>query len=91
MAITIEIPSVLRRFTNNASAIEVQARTVEEALHALIERHPALDKQLYAADRRRRRYVTIFVNSRDMRQIDEERTQLSDGDCVTLVACVAGG
>jgi molybdopterin converting factor small subunit len=38
-----------------------------------------------------RRFLNIYVNSEDIRFLDNETTALGDGDEVSIVPAVAGG
>ena len=47
MGITIHIPTPLRRFTSENGEVEVEGRTVGEALQDLTRRHPSLERHLF--------------------------------------------
>jgi sulfur-carrier protein len=92
MSITIEIPSALRRFTENRAAIEIaQAHDVHAAVGALVEQFPSLRKQLLAKDGGLFGFVGVFVNGRDIRQLTQASTPLHAGDIVSLIPAIAGG
>jgi molybdopterin converting factor small subunit len=38
-----------------------------------------------------RRFLNVYVNSEDIRFLDNQTTSLSDGDEVSIVPAVAGG
>ena len=89
--ITIQVPTSLRRFAEQRERLELQAETVGEALQAATEPFPRLRAQLYAADGRLRGFVNVFVNARDIRHLERERTALRPGDVITLLPAIAGG
>ncbi len=91
MKVSIEIPGAMRRFTGDAQVVHVDADTVEEALLRFSESFPRTRPLLYADDGRRRRYVNVFLNERDIRILDEGHSSIAEGDRLLLVAATAGG
>src|SRR5262245_16808640 len=91
MAIRILIPTPLRPYTGQKSAVEVEAGTVGEALAALAERHPDLRRQLYGDDGKLRSFVGVFKNEDDVRHLQREATPVGERDVLTIVPSVAGG
>ena len=92
MSIIVEIPSPLRRFTEHRATIEVaSADTVREALTCVVERYPPLDRHLFARDGQMFAFVGVFVNGRDIRHLQKDRTPLQGGDTLTLIPAIAGG
>ncbi len=91
MAISIRIPTPLRKFTAGQDEVEVQASTVGEALEALVETHPDIKAKIMSDDGEVRRFVNIFANDEDIRFQDKLETELSQGDQVSIVPAIAGG
>lgn len=91
MAITIIIPTALRQFSKNSSSIEVEARTVDEALNSLTSRHPDLRRHLYDDRNSLRSFVNVYVNDEDIRHKSSGKTPLEDGDTLMIVPSIAGG
>lgn len=92
MSVTIYVPTVLRRFTDNREAVELRATTVKDAISELVTRHPALQKHLYDTDGRLRSFVNIYLGENDVRHLAHKHdTPLSDGDVLTIIPSIAGG
>ncbi len=91
MAIRIWIPTPLRPYAAQRKSVEVEARTVGEALAALTAEYGGLRRQLYGEDGRLRNFVSVFLNDRDVRRLDGEATPVGPGDTLTIVPSVAGG
>ena len=92
MSITIQVPTVLRRFTENRDVIELRAQTVREALAELVSHYPALQKHLYDGDGRLRSFVNVYLGENDVRHLTRKHdTVLTDGDVLTIVPSIAGG
>lgn len=90
MSVTVQIPTPLRRFTDERSEVEVEGTTVGTALNALIQRHGSLERHLYQ-DGKLRSFVNIFLGNEDVRHLDGEATPVADGDTLTIIPAIAGG
>ena len=91
MSVKLMIPTPLRAYAGKQETIELQAATVGEALAALTAQYPELKKHLYAEDGRLRSFVNVYVNDEDVRYLQKDKTQLNDGDTVSIVPSIAGG
>ena len=85
------IPTALRRHTGGESEIKIPAANVGDALQQLIRQHPDLRDHLLDGDGRIASYVNVFVNDQNIRDLDDESTELDDRDEVLLVPAIAGG
>ncbi len=91
MSITVNIPTPLRKLTNNQSEVEIAAATVGELVDGLEGAYGGIAEKLLDEDGEIRRYVNIFVNDEDIRFLDGKDTPLTDGDNVSIVPAIAGG
>jgi molybdopterin converting factor small subunit len=92
MSVTIEIPGSMRRFTASQARVQVDGEhTVKDALLRLVEQHPSLRSVLFTPSGQVFSYVGIFLNSRDVRQLEREATRIAPGDSITLLPATAGG
>jgi sulfur-carrier protein adenylyltransferase/sulfurtransferase len=89
--VRIVIPTPLRQYAGNQDAVEVDARSVREALAGLIERHDQLRRHLFADDGRLRNFVNVYVNEEDIRSLEKDGTALNAGDTISIVPSIAGG
>ena len=71
--------------------LAVEAGTIRDALVALQAEHPALRSVLCDDDGEVRSYITILVNSKNIREMEALATILSDGDEVAIFPPVSGG
>ena len=91
MAVEVRIPTVFRRFTGDASVIEVDPGTIAQVIDQLDAKHPGLKEQLMGEDGELHRFVNIYVNDEDARYLQKLDTEVRAGDTVSLLPSVAGG
>jgi len=91
MAVKVLIPTPLRPYAEKRESVEVQGKTVGEALVSLIAQYQELRRHLFTEDGQLRSFVNVYVNDEDVRYLHREGTALRDGDTITLVPSIAGG
>jgi molybdopterin synthase sulfur carrier subunit len=91
MAVTIRIPVSLQKLTGDQPKVEVDGASVQEVVDSLESRYPGIRASLLDDSGNLRRFVNIFVNEDDIRQLQGQQTRLKDGDEVYIVPAIAGG
>ena len=91
MPIKVNVPTPLRKMTDNRSQVEIEAGNVGELLRNLDGAYPGIGEKLLDEAGALRRYVNLYVNDEDIRFLDGPGTQLKDGDSVSIVPAIAGG
>lgn len=91
VATKVHIPTPLRQYAEGKPAVEVEGKSVADALGALTRQFPDLRKHLYGEDGRLRAFVNVYVNDEDIRYLDRDNTPLSEGDNISIVPSIAGG
>ena len=91
MAVKVLIPTPLQKFTNNQATLECSADNVDELIETLEEKCPGIKERLCDETGTPRRFLNFYVNSEDIRFLDNTATALKDGDEVSIVPAVAGG
>jgi len=91
MAIQVLIPTPLQKFTNEEASVSLEATSIDGLLQALEGRYPGIQGRLCDESGKLRRFLNLYVNSEDIRFLDNQATVLSDGDEVSIVPAVAGG
>lgn len=91
MAVTVRIPSPLRKLTGGASEIEAKADSIGGLISALESTYPGMRERLCDETGAVRRFVNIYVNEEDIRFLTNQNTPLKDGDQVSIVPAIAGG
>jgi molybdopterin converting factor small subunit len=90
-AVTIHLPSALRKYCDGAADVPVSAATVRGALEELERKHPSLYRNICDETGSVRRHLNVFVNSAHVRDREGLDTTLGPGDIVTILAAVSGG
>jgi molybdopterin converting factor small subunit len=91
MAVKVMIPTPLRQYAGKRDAVEVEAKTVGEALAGLINLHTDLRRHLYTDEGKLRSFVNIYLNDEDIRYLQKDQTPLQDDDVLSIVPSIAGG
>ena len=90
-AVTVHVPSALRRYCAGAADLPVSAATVRAALDELERNHPSLYQNICDETGALRRHLNVFLNSTHMRDRDGLDSALAPGDVVTILAAVSRG
>jgi len=91
MAVTVRIPTPLRKFTNDQAEVSIDGGTVGEVIDNLEAQHSGIKEKIAEDSGAIRRFVNVYVNEEDVRFLDGPDTALKDGDQVTIVPAIAGG
>jgi molybdopterin converting factor small subunit len=91
MAVTIEIPTAFRRFTDGSPKLNCNASTVAEALSILTAQYPGLSRHVRDDQGQIRQFLNIYLNDEDIRFLGGEECAVKEGDKVLLVPSIAGG
>lgn len=91
MAVTVQIPSALRRHTGGVGSLDCSATNLNELISALDERFPDLKQHLRDEAGQLRRFLNVYVNEEDIRFLGGVSYRFQDGDEVLLVPSIAGG
>ena len=87
----INIPSFLQSKLDQNTEIFFKEGYIYELLQLLIELNPELNDILLDKQKKLRKFVKIFINGKDIRFIDNEKSFVNDKDQVTIITAVAGG
>jgi molybdopterin synthase sulfur carrier subunit len=93
MSATVQvlIPTPLRRFTGGNARVEVAGANVTEVLEALDATYPGFAERVREDDGQIRRFVNVFVNGTNVRDLDGAATALKSGDEIGIIPAMAGG
>lgn len=92
--VNMKFSAMIKNITGtDAAAVDINGETVNDLLAALIRQYGAQFEKRVIDEKtgKLRRFVNIFVNGRDIRNLHGPDTKLNDGDEVRLIPTVAGG
>ncbi|MFN2614629.1 MAG: MoaD/ThiS family protein [Actinomycetota bacterium] len=89
--ISVRIPTPLRRSTNGASEVKVDAGTVRSMVEDLERQFPGMRERLCDESGEIRRFVNVFVGDEDIRFLKGLDTPIPSGTQVSIIPAVAGG
>lgn len=93
MAITIELPSVIRpqAFDSTAVVIDAACASVREALAALGAHCPGVLDRVMTEEGDLRPHVNVFVGEENSRFIGGLDAPVPDGSTLMILAAISGG
>ena len=91
MAIEVRIPTILRKHTGGARAVEAQGSTLREVVDNLDSSHPGLKGAILMETGELHRFINVYLNDEDVRFSGALETPVADGDVVSILPAVAGG
>ena len=91
MSTTVRIPGPLRRYTDNADKVQVDAGNLVDVINQLNSLFPGIQDRLLDDAGEMRYFVNVYLNGEDVRFLQGLQTPIKDGDEVSIVPPVAGG
>ncbi|MCX8276871.1 MAG: MoaD/ThiS family protein [Dehalococcoidia bacterium] len=91
MAVTVKIPTPLRKLTNGATSVDADGSTIGEVVVALEAAYPGIKERLVDESGDLRHFVNIYLNGEDVRYLDGLNSAVVDKDELSIVPAVAGG
>lgn len=91
MKATIKLPANMRGLADHKATHEIDAETVGDALKTLCEQFPELQPRLLDAQGEVLSFVNVFVDGKNLRELDGEDTLLTENAEILVVAALAGG
>ena len=91
MAVSVLIPTPLRKLTDDQESVTANAGTIGTVLDDLERQYPGFAARLTDESGNLRKFVNVYVNEEDVRFLQGKETQVKDGDSVSIVPAIAGG
>ncbi len=91
MSVMVRIPGPLRRITDGADKVEVDADSLGGLISALDDQYPGMKDRLLDENGELRYFVNLYLNNEDVRFLEGLGTSVKSGDEVSIVPAVAGG
>jgi molybdopterin synthase sulfur carrier subunit len=91
MAVTVKLPTILRKHAGGEAKVGADGATLRDVLDDLEAKYPGITKNVIADDGGLHRFINVYVNDEDVRYLGLLETELQEGDTVSLLPAVAGG
>ena len=91
MSKQLNVPVQLKKVLDNQDVINVTGNTIIEVLRELGQKYHGVTPRILNKDGKINKFLLFFVNDEDIRFLQNENTQLKDGDIITIVPSMAGG
>ena len=91
MAVTVRIPTPLRKLTSDQPEVEADGATIESIIEDLESNYAGIKERICDEGGNVRRFVNIYLNDEDIRFLDGISTEVNDGDEVSIIPAIAGG
>jgi molybdopterin converting factor small subunit len=88
---TVVLPQALRGIAGGAHELAADGATVGAVLDALAEQHPALVRRIRDEQGELRRYVNVYVDGEDARQLGGTEAPVPPSAELLVLPSVAGG
>lgn len=89
--IEVRVPGLLRSCTDNRRSVSIEATTVADAIHRLLEIYPLLRVHLFDEQGAQRQHILFFHNDQNVRDPGRLDAPLRPGDQLSVVQAVSGG
>ncbi|MCK5505959.1 MAG: MoaD/ThiS family protein [Thermodesulfovibrionia bacterium] len=90
MTIKVRIPVPLQRLTKGKEEVDGEPGTIISLVNSLDKKYPGLGERISEGGKLRR-FVNVYVNEEDVRFMNNEETEVKDGDEISIVPAIAGG
>jgi len=91
MAVTVKLPTILRKHAGNEAKVSAEGATLSDVLRDLEATYPGITKNVISEDGGLHRFINVYVNDEDVRYLGSLETPVKDGDTVSILPAVAGG
>ncbi len=90
MAITLFVPTPLRKLTGGNSKVQMSAANIAELIERAEAQFPGFRDRVMESGEIKR-FINVFVNGVDIRTLQGQATPIKDGDEVSVIPAMAGG
>lgn len=91
MAITVRIPTPLRRLTQNLAEVAAEGADIAGIIENLEANYPGMKERLCDEAGNIRRFVNVYLDDEDIRFLEGQATPVADGAEISIIPAIAGG
>jgi len=86
----INIPHILRQYTNNQGVVEVNGNTVGQCLNHLIKQFPGIKQEIFDNNGKLHDYIDVYVNG-ESSYLEELAKPVKPGAELYILFVIDGG
>ncbi len=90
MSVEVNVHLTHRQYTDNQKSVEVEGKTIGEALTALCKKYPGIEPELFDSKGELIKHIEIYLNS-ESAYPDELKKSIKPGDKIHITAILSGG
>jgi molybdopterin synthase sulfur carrier subunit len=90
MAVSVLIPTVLRKHTGGKEQVVAQGSTIREVIQNLEQQYEGISRNFFE-NGNLKPFINVYLNDEDIRFIQELDTPVDSSDTVTILPAIAGG
>ncbi|MGF1669758.1 MAG: MoaD/ThiS family protein [Balneolaceae bacterium] len=87
----INIPTPLRKFTNQNRVFETDRDDLPGALDHLVQEYPAIKKNLFDENGNVRSYIKIYIGDEEVKPQKNGSVKLEKNTEISIIPAIAGG
>lgn len=91
MAVTVLIPTPLRKLTSEQETVLTVTGTIDSVIQDLDRQFPGFAGRLTDDTGNLRKFVNLYLNEEDIRFLNGRDSEVKDGDTISIVPAIAGG
>lgn len=88
---TINIPTPLRKFTNQNRSFETERKDLPGALEELVSEYPEIKKNLFDDNGNVRSYIKIYIGDEEVKPQKNGSLKLDENTEISIIPAIAGG
>jgi molybdopterin converting factor small subunit len=88
---TLRIPGLMKYYVADQTEIPLDGATVSELLSDLVTRYPAIKTHIMDGNGNLRRYVNLFINDANIKDLHGVDTPIQENDRLILLPSISGG
>ncbi len=89
--VKVKIPGLLQQDANGSSDVDLEAKTIPEAVRGLVKQYPQLAQRLCDSKGRIKKYVRFYINQEVIETDKYQSLSLKEDDLISIIIPVAGG
>ncbi len=88
---TINIPTPLRKFTDQKRNFETDRQTLSDAIDHLVATYPGVKNNLLDEEGKVRSFIKVYIEDNEVNPNENGSVELSEDTEISIVPAIAGG